>query len=140
MTFSSYICFELFGGLTSVLATPLWGMLYADDARVVSQSPEQLRKMMGVIVVVCAAFGLTVSEANTEIMGLRTKGTPESTATFSVQRARCTTKRTSLYTSGETSTITVQAYRVRRSTSRYGLSHWDQSRRDMWRGVITPHY
>ena len=39
-------------------------MLYADDAGVVSQSPEQLRKMMGVIVVVCAAFSLTVSEAN----------------------------------------------------------------------------
>ena len=52
----------------SVLATPLWGMLYADDAGVVSQSPEQLRKIMGVIVVVCAAFGLAVSEAKTEIM------------------------------------------------------------------------
>ena len=52
----------------SVLATPLWGMLYADDAKVVSQSPEQLRKMARVIVVVCAAFGLTVSEAKTEIM------------------------------------------------------------------------
>ena len=52
----------------SVLATPLWGILYADDAGVVSQSPEQLRKMMGVIVVVCAMFSLTVSEAKTEIM------------------------------------------------------------------------
>ena len=52
----------------SVLATPLWGMLYADDAEVVSQSPKQLRTMMGVIVVVCAEFGLTVSEAKTEIM------------------------------------------------------------------------
>ena len=31
----------------SVLATPLWDMLYADDAGVVSQSPEQLRNMMG---------------------------------------------------------------------------------------------
>ena len=31
----------------SALVTPLWGMLYADDARVVSQSPERLRKMMG---------------------------------------------------------------------------------------------
>ena len=48
----------------SVLATLLWGALYADDAGVVSQSPEQLRKMMGVIVLVCAAFSLTVSEAN----------------------------------------------------------------------------
>ena len=72
----------------SVLATPLWGMLYADEAGVVSQSPEQLRrKMMGVIVVVYAAFGLTVSEAKTAIMCLRAKGMPESTATFSVEAA-----------------------------------------------------
>ena len=71
----------------SVLATLLWGMLHADDAGVVSQSPEQLRKMMGVIVVVCAAFGLTVSEAKSEIMCLRAKGMPESTATFSVEAA-----------------------------------------------------
>ena len=52
----------------SALATPLWSMPNADDAGVVSQSPEQLRKMMSVIVVVCAEFGLTVSEAKTEIM------------------------------------------------------------------------
>ena len=62
-------------------------MFSADDARVVSRSPEQLRKMMEVIVVVCAAFGLTVSEAKTEIMCLRAKGMPESTATFSVEAA-----------------------------------------------------
>ena len=62
-------------------------MLYADDAGVVSRSPEQLRKMMGVIVVVWAAFGLTVSEAKTEIMCLRAKGMPESNATFSVEAA-----------------------------------------------------
>ena len=71
----------------SVLSTPLWGMLYADDAGVVSQLPEQLRKMMEAIVVVCAALGLTVSEAETKIMCLRAKGTPESTATFSVEAA-----------------------------------------------------
>ena len=70
-----------------VLATPLWGMLYADNAGVISQSPEQLRKMMEVIVVARAAFGLTVSEAKTEIMCLRAKGRPESTATFSVEAA-----------------------------------------------------
>ena len=45
----------------SVLATPIWSMPYADDAGGVSRSPEQLRDMMEVIVVVCAAFGLTVS-------------------------------------------------------------------------------
>ena len=71
----------------SVLATPLWGMLYADDAGAVSRSPEQLRKMMGVIVVVGAASGLTVSEAKTETMCLRANGMPKSTATFSVEAA-----------------------------------------------------
>ena len=42
---------------------------------------------MGVIVVVCPAFGLTVSEANIEIMCLRAKGMPGSTAMFSVEAA-----------------------------------------------------
>ena len=68
-----------------MLATLLWGMLYADDAGVVSQSPEQLRKIMGVIMVVCAAFALTVWEAKTEIMYLRAKGMPEYLAIFSVE-------------------------------------------------------
>ena len=48
--------------------TSLWDMLYADDTGVVSKSPEQLKKTMDVIVTVCTAYGLTVSEANTEIM------------------------------------------------------------------------
>ena len=59
------------GGATignSVLETSPWGMFYADDAGVVSQSREKQRKMMGVIVVVCSAFGITVSEAKTAIM------------------------------------------------------------------------
>ena len=62
-------------------------MFYADDAGVVSRSPEQLRKMMGGIEVVCAAFGLIVSEAKTEIMCLRAKGMSESSATFKVEAA-----------------------------------------------------
>ena len=62
-------------------------MLYADDAGVVSQSPEQLRKMMGVIVVACAVFGLTVSEAKTDNMCSGAKGMSESTAIFSVEAA-----------------------------------------------------
>ena len=62
-------------------------MLYADDTGVVSRSLEQPRKMMGVIVVVCVAFRLTVSEGKTEIMCLRAKGMPESTAIFSVEAA-----------------------------------------------------
>ena len=42
---------------------------------------------MGVTVVVCLAFGLTVSGVKTEIMCLRAKGVSESTATFSVEAA-----------------------------------------------------
>ena len=69
------------------LAMLLWGMHYAEDAGVVSQSPEQLRKMMGVIVVVDAAVSLTESEAETEILYKRTKGIPEAPAIFSVEAA-----------------------------------------------------
>ena len=47
----------------------------------------QLRKMLGVIVVVCVVFGLTVSEAKTKILCLRTKGMSEITATFRVEAA-----------------------------------------------------
>ena len=42
---------------------------------------------MGVIVVVCAAFGLMVSETNTEVVCLRAKGMSETTAIFSVEAA-----------------------------------------------------
>ena len=46
----------------------VWGMLYADDACIVSRSPQGLAKMMEVIVEVCRAFALTVSANNTETM------------------------------------------------------------------------
>ena len=53
---------------------PIWGMLYADDADIVSRSRNSLAKMKTVIVAVCASFGLTFSEAKTETMCLMTKG------------------------------------------------------------------
>ena len=49
-------------------------MLYADDSGIASRSPEGLEKMMTVILTACAAFGLSVSEAKTEIMWLQTTG------------------------------------------------------------------
>ena len=52
----------------------LWGMLYADDAGIVSRSLEGLEKMVTVIVTACSSFGLTASEAKTEIMCMQTKG------------------------------------------------------------------
>ena len=46
----------------------VWGTLYADDACIVSRSPQGLAKMMEVIVEVCRAFALTVSAKKTETM------------------------------------------------------------------------
>ena len=52
----------------------LWGVLYADDAGIISRSSNGLERMMTVIVTVCWSFGLTVSETKTEITCLQTKG------------------------------------------------------------------
>ena len=45
-----------------------WGMLYADNVCIVSQSSQGLAKMMAVIVEVCRAFVLTVALKKTETM------------------------------------------------------------------------
>ena len=54
----------------------VWGMLYADDACIVSRSPQGLAKMMEVIVEVCRAFALTVSAKKTETMYMPPPRTP----------------------------------------------------------------
>ena len=54
----------------------VWGMLYADDACIVSQSPQGLAKMMGVIVEVYRAFALTLSANKTETMCMPPPRTP----------------------------------------------------------------
>ena len=61
-------------------------MFYADDAGVVAII-RAVEKYYGGDRGRVRAFGLTVSEAKTEIMCLRARGMPESTATFSVEEA-----------------------------------------------------
>lgn len=57
------------------------------------------------IVTVCAAFGLTVSEARAKVMCLRTRLMPDAAVIFSIEVAgQCTSKCTSSYTSRATST------------------------------------
>ena len=58
-------------GTLEMVRRAVWRILYADDAGVISTSPCGLTRMMGVIVVVCQEFGLTVSEKKTEAMHLR---------------------------------------------------------------------
>ena len=46
----------------------VWGMLYVDVTCLVSHSPQELTKVMEVIVEVCRAFALTVSAKRIETM------------------------------------------------------------------------
>ena len=46
----------------------IWGMLYADDACIVSRSPRGLGRMMAVFVEVFDTFGFTISESKTKTM------------------------------------------------------------------------
>lgn len=48
----------------------MWGMSYADDAGIVSRSPDGLTRMTAMVVVACQEFALTVSESKTESMRL----------------------------------------------------------------------
>ena len=88
----------------------LWGMLFADDAGIVSQSSEGLERMMTVIVTASSAFGLTVSEAKTEAMCLQTKGGGK--VSFTISAAGQVYKQSSLCTwaglSAQTETLALK--------------------------------
>ena len=49
-------------GTLEMVRQAVWEILYTDDAGVVSTSPRGLTRMMGVIVVTCQEFGLTMSD------------------------------------------------------------------------------
>ena len=46
-------------GTLEMVRRAVWGVLYTDDAGVVSTSPRGLARMMDVIVIACQEFGLT---------------------------------------------------------------------------------
>ena len=57
-------------GTLEMVWRAVWGMLYADDAEVLSTSPRGITTMMNVIVVECQEFVLTMSKKKTEAMHL----------------------------------------------------------------------
>ena len=65
----------------------VWGMLYADDAGIVSKSAEGLAKMMTVIVTVSEAAGLTVSEKKTETKLLRRRDHTSTASSLVIEAA-----------------------------------------------------
>ena len=54
----------------------VWDILYADDAYIVSRSPQGFAKMMEIIVEVCRAVALTVSAKKTETICMPPPRTP----------------------------------------------------------------
>ena len=83
----------------------IWGMLYTDDACIVSLSPRGLGWMMAVFVEIFGTFGLTISEGNTETIAMPTSRAPATQIVFNVtgQQYRQTTSFTYL---GATATDT----------------------------------
>ena len=65
----------------------VWGMLFADDAGIMSKSAEGLAKMMTVIVAIFEAAGFTVSENKTETMLQRTPNQAPRTSPLVIQAA-----------------------------------------------------
>ena len=65
------------------------GMLYADDACIVSRSPQGLVKMMEVTVEVCRAFALTVSVKKTETVCMPSPHTPRTMVQVEVAGQTC---------------------------------------------------
>ena len=76
----------------------VWGMVSADDTRIVSKSAEGLAKMDTDIVTVLDAAGLTVFETKTKRMFLRTPGQPSPHHSSSNEQARGVNRRLSCYT------------------------------------------
>ena len=60
----------------------IWGMLYADDACIVSRSPRGLGRMMAVFVEIFGIFGLTISESKTETMCMSIPRAPATKIVF----------------------------------------------------------
>ena len=60
----------------------IWGMLYADDACIVSRSPRGLGRMMVVFVEVFGTFGLTISESKTETVCMPIPRAPATNTVF----------------------------------------------------------
>ena len=76
----------------------IWGMLYADHACIVSQSPRGLGRMTAVFIEVFGTFGLTISESKTETMCMPIPRAPAAKIVFNTtgQHYRQTTSFTYL--------------------------------------------
>ena len=67
----------------------IWGMLYADDACIVSRSPRGLGRIMAVFVEVFGTFGLIISESKTETICMPIRRAPATKMVFNATGQQC---------------------------------------------------
>ena len=94
----------------------VWGMMYADDACKVSRSPQGLAKMIEVIVEVCRAFALTVSEKKTETMCMPPPRTPRTMVQIKVARQTYKQVQSFIYLGGAVTEVTDMSVEIGRRT------------------------
>ena len=94
----------------------VWGMLYADDACIVSRSPEGLAKMMEAIVEVCRAFAATVSATKTETMFMSPPRTPRTMVQIEAAGQTYKQVQSLTYLAGAVTEITDMSVEIARRT------------------------
>ena len=96
----------------------VWGMLYADNACIVSRQSQELARMMEVIVEFCQAFALTVSAKKTETMCMPPLCTPRTMVRVEAARQIYKQMQSTIYLGGavtKTSDISVGIVRQTRA-------------------------
>ena len=106
----------------------VWGMLYADDACIVSQSPQGLAKMMEVIVEVCRAFALTVSAKKTKIMCMPPPRTPRTMVQIEAAGQTYKQVQSFVYLGGAMSEVPDMSVEI----ARLNRACWMRIRRYLW--------
>ena len=94
----------------------VWGLLYADDACIVSRSPHELAKMIKVIVEVCRAFALTVSANKTEIMCMPPPRTPRTMVQVEAAGQTCKQVQSFTYLGGTVTEVPDMSVEIARRT------------------------
>ena len=94
----------------------VWGMLYVDDACIVSRSPQGLAKMMEVVIEVCRAFALTVSAKKTEIMCMPPPRTPRTMVQIEAVRQTYKQVQTFTYLGGAVTEVPDMSVEIARRT------------------------
>ena len=118
----------------------IWGMLYADDACIVSRSPRGLARMMAVFVKDFDTFGLTISESKTETMCMPIPRAPATKIVFNAtgQQYRQTTSFTYLGgTVNETSNLSDEIDRRIRA-GWMGFKHYKRELYDRPKASLLP--